>query len=209
MAGSVTVDSTVGRSAAILVGGRALGVVCRFAMAVVLARHLAQVEFGLYKQAFLLQSTFIMLLDLGLPASLYYFLQQDGEARRQYVSQSLPMLALAGAVGGVAVVVGAPWWGEAFYDKLLGPLTPYLAVFLGSTLLSTVLEVIFIARQRAGQAAIVYCVSDLAMAALVLGTVLADGGVAGILEAVTFVQGARIIALVLYARRAGLLSVSP
>ena len=37
---------------------------------------------------------------------------------------------------------------------------------------------------------------------------MADGGVAGILEAVTFVQGARIIALVLYARRAGLLSVS-
>src|SRR5437762_486300 len=112
------------------------------------------------------------------------------------------MLALAGIVGGVAVVVGAPWWGEAFYENRLGALTPQLAVFLGSTLLSTVLEVIFIARQRAGQAAIVYCVSDLAMAALVLGTVLADGGVAGILEAVTFVQGARIIALVLYARLA-------
>ncbi|PYN38553.1 MAG: hypothetical protein DMD98_03720 [Candidatus Rokuibacteriota bacterium] len=191
-----------------MVAGRTVGFICRFALAVFLARHLAQVEFGVYKQAFLLQSTFIMLLDLGLPASLYYFLQQDGEARRQYVSQSLPMLALAGIVGGVAVVVGAPWWGEAFYENRLGALTPQLAVFLGSTLLSTVLEVIFIARQRAGQAAIVYCVSDLAMAALVLGTVLADGGVAGILEAVTFVQGARIIALVLYARRAGLLSVS-
>ena len=200
------VESSFNRSALVLVAGRTVGFICRFALAVFLARHLAQVEFGLYKQAFLLQSTFIMLLDLGLPASLYYFLQQDGEARRQYVSQSLPMLALAGAVGGVAVVVGAPWWGEAFYDKLLGPLTPHLAVFLGSTLLSSVLEVILIARERARQAAVVYCVSDLAMVALVLGAVLGGGGVAGILEAVTLVQGVRTIALVLYARRVGLLS---
>ena len=89
------VESSFNRSALVLVAGRTVGFICRFALAVFLARHLAQVEFGLYKQAFLLQSTFIMLLDLGLPASLYYFLQQDGEARRQYVSQSLPVLALA------------------------------------------------------------------------------------------------------------------
>ena len=200
------VESSFSRSAVVLVAGRTVGFICRFALAVFLARHLAQVEFGLYKQVFLLQSTFIMLLDLGLPASLYYFLQQDGEARRQYVSQSLPMLLLAGAVGGAAVVVGAPWWGEAFYENLLGPLTPHLAVFLGSTLLSSVLEIILIARERARQAAIVYCASDLAMVTLVLGAVLGGWGVAGILEAVTIVQGARTIALVLYARRIGLLS---
>ncbi len=200
------VESSFNRSAVVLVAGRTVGFICRFALAVFLARHLAQVEFGLYKQAFLLQNTFIMLLDLGLPASLYYFLQQDVEARRQYVSQSLPMLALAGVVGGVAVVVGAPWWGEAFYENLLGPLTPHLAVFLGTTLLSSVLEIVLIARQRARQAAIVYCVSDFGMATLVLGMVLAGGGVAGILEAVAFVQGMRTIALVLYARRIGLLS---
>jgi len=200
------VESSFSRSAVVLVAGRTVGFICRFALAVFLARHLAQVEFGLYKQAFLLQNTFIMLLDLGLPASLYYFLQQDGEARRQYVSQSLPMLLLAGAVGGAAVVVGAPWWGEAFYENLLGPLTPHLAVFLGSTLLSSVLEIILIARERARQAAIVYCASDLAMVTLVLGAVLGGWGVAGILEAVTIVQGARTIALVLYARRIGLLS---
>src|SRR5207237_5852160 len=112
------------RSAAVLVAGRTVGFICRFALAVFLARHLAQVEFGVYKQAFLLQSTFIMLLDLGLPASLYYFLQQDGEARRQYVSQRLPMLALAGIVGGVAVVVGAAGWGGAVEVDRLCALTP-------------------------------------------------------------------------------------
>jgi O-antigen/teichoic acid export membrane protein len=199
-------DSTFGRSAAILVAGRSVGFVCRFVMAVVLARQLAQVEFGVYKQAFLLQSTFIMLLDLGLPASLYYFLQHAEQARRQYVSQSLAVLALAAVAGGVAVVVGAPWWGQAFYDNLLGPLALHLAVFLASTLVSLVLEVVLIARQRAREAAVAYCVSDVALATLVLGTVLAGGGVVGILWAVTVVQVARTVALVLYLRRADLLS---
>jgi O-antigen/teichoic acid export membrane protein len=200
------VDSSFARSASILAAGRTVGVVCRFTMAVVLARQLSQVEFGLYKQAFLLQATFIMLLDLGLPASLYYFLQQSGPARRQYVSQSLTLLALASVVGAVAVAVGAPWWGEAFHENLLSALAPQLAVFLGSTLVSSTLEVILIARQRARQAAIAYCVSDLVLAVLVLATALAGGGVAGILWAVTVVQATRTVALLVYARRADLLS---
>jgi len=174
-------------------------------MAVILARQLAQDEFGLYKQAFLLQNTFIMLLDLGLPGSLYYFLQHNEQERRQYVSQSLAVLALAAVVGGAVVVVGAPWWGGAFYENLLSPLAPQLAVFLGSTLVSSVLEVVLIARQRARQAAIAYCVSDLALATLVVGTVLTGGGVVGVLWAVTVVHVARTGALVVYARRAGLL----
>lgn len=204
--GPVMVDTTFGRSMAMLVAGRSIGFVCRFIMAVVLARELAQVEFGVYKQAFLLQSTFIMLLDLGLPASLYYFLQHAEQARRQYVSQSLAVLGLAAVAGGLAIAVGAPWWGVAFYDNLLGPLAPQLAVFLGSTLVSSVLEVVLIARQRTRQAAVTYCVSDVVLAALVLWTVLAGGGVSGILWAATAVYLARTVALVIYARRAGLLS---
>jgi O-antigen/teichoic acid export membrane protein len=200
------VDGSFGRSFTALIIGRGVGFVCKFVMAVVLARQLDQVEFGLYKQAFLLQSTFLMLMDLGLPASLYYFLQHNERARRQYVSQSLAGLALAAAAGGVAVVVGTPWWGQAFYENLLGPLAPQLGVFLASTLVSSMLEVVLIARQRAGQAAMAFCVSDLALATLVLGTVLAGGGVAGILWAGTIVHVARVAVLVLYLRRARLLS---
>lgn len=200
------VDSSFGRGTAALVVGRGAGFVCRFAMAVVLARQLPQIEFGLYKQAFLLQTTFILLLDLGLPASLYYFLQRDEQARPQYVSQSLAVLALVAVVGGAALVAGAPWWGAAFYENLLGPLAPQLAVFLGATLVSSVLEAILIARQRARQAAVAYGVSDLALAALVLGVLLAGGGVPAILWAVTVVHAARITALLLYLRRARLLS---
>ncbi len=203
-----TVNASLGRSAAVLVAGRGLGFVCRFAMAVVLARQLAQVEFGLYKQIFLLQLTFIMLLDLGLPASLYYFLQHDDQARRQYISQSLAVLGLAAVVGGVAIVVGEPWWGKAFHDNHLGPLAPQLAVFLGTTLVSSVLEAILIARQQARQAAVAYGLSDVALAALVLGTILSGGGVSGILWAVIVVHAARIAALLLYLRRARLLSLA-
>lgn len=200
-------DVGFGRSAALLVAARAVGLVCRFAMAVVLARRLNQVDFGLYKQAFLLQSTFILVLDLGLPASLYYFLQHDEQARRRYISQSLAVLALMSIVGGVAIVVGAPWWAEAFHEDLLRPLAPQLALFLGSTLLSSVLEVVFIARQRVRHAALAYAVSDVATAAFVVGMVLAGAGLSGVLWAATIVHLARIAVLVLYVHRTRLLTL--
>src|SRR5205823_4467838 len=129
--------------------GRVLALCITLATPLVVVRVFSQADFGLYKQLFLLQSMLCMMLSLGLPWSLYYFLPREGARRGTFVSQTLVLLTIVGGLGVLGCVLlkrGVAIW---LNSPELEPLIPLVGVVSGLVLSSTVLEIVMI---TAGQA---------------------------------------------------------
>jgi O-antigen/teichoic acid export membrane protein len=199
----------MGRQTAALLLGRSVGFVFLFIAAVILARCLPQADFGVYRQAFLVQDTLLMLLGFGLPASLYYFLQDEERAARRYVSHTLVALIATGTLGAILIWLTTSWWSGLFHEHRLAAFGGYIGVLVATTLVGSLLEAVLIGTQRAQEASVAYMITDIARATLVVAVVLAGHGIAAILIAFTLVNCARIIALLLYLAHANLLSLRP
>jgi O-antigen/teichoic acid export membrane protein len=86
--------------------GRGGAMVLGFVLPLVLTRLLPQAEFGTYKQVWLVVTTAYFMLQLGMTASLYYFLpKRDGNGAAYFTHTLLGVVAM-GAVGAVAAYLG-------------------------------------------------------------------------------------------------------
>lgn len=147
----------------------------------VLARVLTVSEYGTFKQFFLISSTLYLVLGLGIPQSLYYFLPRAmGSDRRAFLGQTLLFLLVAGGVGAALVRGGggllAQVGGEALVE-VAGPMALYVWLLLGGAALEAGLT----AQGRTRAAALSYVVSDSARAAAFLIPALAGLGLEGAL----------------------------
>jgi len=163
MSVTTTRESTF-RPAVLLMVGRALASVATLLIPVTLVRVFDQVEYGTYKQLFLVFATLYSVALVGLSDSLYYFVPRNPEKGGRYVANAILGLTVAGGVCLAALWAGreqvAAWMKNGALAAHLGS----IGVFLFFTLLATVLEIALIARKRYGQASGAYVLSDLARA---------------------------------------------
>ncbi len=159
-----------------LVVARAFSAGITLLIPVVLARALSVSDYGTFKQFFLVSSTLYLVLGLGVPQSLYYFLPraEPGE-RRALLFHTLAFLAIFGALGALAVFWADPALealGGAPLSRVALPLALYLWFFLGAGALEPGLT----AQGRPGAAAVSYVVSDSLRASAFILPVLSGGG---------------------------------
>src|SRR5438067_12906344 len=91
------------RQAGPLLLARGASTVLGFGLPLLLVRLLDQASFGVYKQFWLVASSGYLMLQMGLTASLYYFLPRRDGNGAAYLTQSLVTVGGFGALGGVAV----------------------------------------------------------------------------------------------------------
>lgn len=164
-----------------LVFARAFSAGITLLIPVALARALPVAEYGTFKQFFLVSATLYLVLGLGVPQSLYYFLPRaEAGERRALVAHTLGVLAIAGALGCVGVLVARPalhaLGGEALAAVAL-PLGLYVWFFLAAGAFEPALT----AQGRPGAAAAVYLVSDALRAGAFVAPVLLGLGLRGAL----------------------------
>jgi O-antigen/teichoic acid export membrane protein len=94
------------------------------ALPLFLIRHLNQVDFGLYKQAFLVVSSVTMMAPLGFGMSALYFLPREPGLRRQAVLNILLFNFAIGALAG-GIFVAWPFIVELIFGG--AQLVPYSA----------------------------------------------------------------------------------
>jgi O-antigen/teichoic acid export membrane protein len=170
-----------------LVAARAFSAGVTVLIPIVLARLLSVSEYGTFKQFFLVSATLYLVLGLGVPQSLYYFLPRcDPSEKRAHVFHTLVFLAFFGAVGAMAILLSGPLLtrlGGPSLAKVALPLALYVAGYLGGAALEPGLT----AQGRPGAAAISYVVSDsLRAAAFVVPVLLGRGLSASLWGAVGF-----------------------
>jgi O-antigen/teichoic acid export membrane protein len=184
-----------------LVVSRLGSAVLTFALPLYLVRLLSPHSFGVYKQFFLVAQTLLLVGQLGLTQSLYYFLPRGGAERGSYVTHALSAVALLGALSGVGLYLGAPWLGRHMDPALAGLRLP-LALFGGAMLAAAPLEGALTSDGRIGGAALAYLCSDVVRVAALGGGALL-GGARGLFFAAVGVGWLRVAALwILVARRA-------
>jgi O-antigen/teichoic acid export membrane protein len=98
-----------------LMVARFIGYACSFALPLVLARVFTTVEFGLYKQAFLVVMTLGAVLPLNFSLSAFYFLPRE-TLRRPAVVLNVVLAYMVTATAGLAAVAFVP----GFLQLLLG-----------------------------------------------------------------------------------------
>jgi len=75
---------------------RSLYVASVFILTIGLARAMGTQEFGSFQQVFIFSAAFIILM-LGIPEALYFFLPRlTDDERPRFIGQTLAILALAG-----------------------------------------------------------------------------------------------------------------
>ena len=121
-AGLLTLSNVCRRAATILSG-------------IIVVRWLSQQDLGTFRQVNLIFSTSCIILLLGIPASLYYFLPRAQEhEKRGIITQTLITLGLIGLVSSIILFFLASQISAAFHNPdisvLIRRYSPYLVFYL-------------------------------------------------------------------------------
>lgn len=173
-----------------------------FALPLLLVRRLSQLEFGLYKQAFLVVNTAQSTLHLGFSLSAYYFLPReqgrDGQGRIVFNILLFNLL-----VGGAAWLLLALQPGVLASLFNTGELTAEAAL-IGCVILlwlvASILEIILVARQETRLATALIVASQLTRTLALLAAAAAFSTLRALLYAAVLHGVVQLIVLVVYMR---------
>lgn len=176
----VTGSPSLARQSMALLLGRGAGFVFSFFIPLVLVRVLEQATFGAYKQYFLLATSVVPILALGIPYSLYYFVPGGGETRGRYLGTTMILMLPAATLALVAgAVLGGPltaWMNS----PEIGRVAPLLGAYVALSLLTQFAEDLAVVEQRPLTAGIVTFLSEALRSAVLIGAATFTGTLAGI-----------------------------
>jgi O-antigen/teichoic acid export membrane protein len=180
---------------AVLAGGRIVASAATAVIPIAIVRLLDQAEVGHYKQLFLISSTLVALLGLGIPASLSFFIPRHPGMAGRLLGQSTLILVVAGAVGGIAIVAARPLLERHFELTSLRAIV-YVAAFTAVSVPVSLFPVAATADGRVGTASLAIAGFDMlraaamVVAALLVGrsdAVVAAAAVIALLQAAVYV----------------------
>jgi O-antigen/teichoic acid export membrane protein len=182
--------------------GKTAAMVFSFALPLILVRRLSQADFGLYKQAFLLITTAISILPLGLAMSSFYFLPRVTDRQRGAVVQNILLIyLLIGGGTGLLLLIDPGVLVAIFNGPELLPYAPRIALALALLVSGSFLEYVMIACRDTRQAAIFITANQFSKAALLIAAAIWLSTIDSLLDAAS-IQGVLQLAWVLaYLRR--------
>ena len=189
---------SVFKPALVLMSGRTLAFAATFFIPVILARVFDQVQFGTYKQLFLVFSTVFCIAQLGMSQSLYYFLPRVPRLAGQYVANSICFLALVGLLGFGALTAAAPKLASWLNNDQLAPYFWWIGLYLLLMMISTGLEIVMVSRGKYGWASASYASSDLVRAAAFIVPVLLFGQLRWLMMGAVAIAALRAAATLFY-----------
>src|ERR1700723_2217000 len=110
---------------------KTMGFAFSIALPLLLVRRMDREQYGLYKQAFLVVTTAMTVLPLGVPMSAFYFLAREGTRRRETVLNILMFHVAVGGLACGALVLYPSILTAIFHDTRLAP----YSAWIGATIL--------------------------------------------------------------------------
>ena len=195
------VEQSLRAQSIIMTLARVLRTVLTIGIPIVLVRVLDQETFGAYKQIGLLASTALVVLNFGLPASLYYFVPRMPERSQTFMVQTALVFSIVSVAAGVALALGG-----AVLARIFGPQAAEYSVWLGTMValsITAMLDVAMVVDRRVRLAAAVSAVLDATHGLLIIATALVTRNLHWILAAASLSLALRVVVLALYIRWRG------
>lgn len=168
------------RQSLALLLGRGAGFVFTFFIPLILVRVLEQSTFGAYKQYFLLATSAVPILALGIPYSLYYFVPGEGEHRGRYLGSTMALLLPASTI---ALIAGAVFGGtiaDWMNSPTIAEVAPLLGIYVALSLVTQFAEDLAVVEQRPLTAGIVTFLSEALRSAALIGAAVLTESLVGI-----------------------------
>ncbi len=138
-----------------LASSRAAGQVANALVGVVVIRFLTQNDFGTFRQIYLLYASLVVLTDLGLCESLYYFLPRQPQRSVTILRRAILATGALQIVAGAALMGFATQIGHFFNNPQLPSFMGLFALALGLSVMTRQWDVQLIAAQKIPLAAAV------------------------------------------------------
>jgi O-antigen/teichoic acid export membrane protein len=195
-------QESLARNVSVLMLGKTAAVAFTFALPLILVRRLAQFEFGLYKQAFLLISTSIAILPLGLAMSSFYFLPRVAARQRGSVVYNILLIyLLIGGGTGLLILLDPSVLVAIFNGPELVPYAPRIALALALLVSGSFLEYVMVACQETRQAAIFITATQFSKAALLIAAAIWLSTISALLDAAAIQGALQLLWVLAYLRR--------
>lgn len=141
--------------AGLLASSRAAGQVANALVGVVVVRFLTQNDFGTFRQIYLLYATLLVLTDLGLCESLYYFLPRQPRKSVTILRRAILATGALQIAAGMALMGFAAQIGRFFNNPQLASFMGLFSLALGLNVMTRQWDVQLIALQKIPLAAAV------------------------------------------------------
>jgi O-antigen/teichoic acid export membrane protein len=197
MAGSRR-ESSLTMDAAWLLAAKTVSFMVSLALPLFLVRHLNQVEFGLYKQAFLIVNSTVTIVPLGFGMSALYFLSREPDKQGHAVLNILIFNLIAGGLACLALIVKPSIVQWIFGGPEMVPYAVAIGLVILFWTIASSFDTIAIAYQDMKSATAIIILIQLTRTAFVLAAGVFLGSVHALVWAAV-VQGiCQTIGLVLY-----------
>lgn len=131
-----------------LLTAKVLGYLATFAVPLLLVRLLNLVEFGLYKQAFLVVATAQAVLPLGVGLSAFYFLARERDRQGAIVLNILLFHVVVGGLAWLVLTLFPGLLAGLLGDRQLVPYAPLIGLVILLSVVPSFLEVVATAHQE-------------------------------------------------------------
>jgi len=185
---------SLGAQAVWLLVAKTLGFALSIALPLVLVRRLSQVEFGLYKQVFLIVGSSVAVLPLGFGMSAFYYLPREPLRQGAVVFNILLFHAFIGLLAATAITVRPQILAWMFNSPELAGYAPWIALVLVLWMIGSFLEIITVAMKDV-RATMGFIVASQFTKTLLLLIAAVVWGTVGALIAAAVVQGVLQIAM--------------
>lgn len=163
-----------------------------------MVRRLEREQYGLYKQAFLVISTAMTLLPLGVPNSAYYFLPRETTRRRETVLNIMLFLVTLGLAAGGALVLDPAILTAIFDGPQLAPYAPWIGTTILFWITGAFLDVVPIANGEIRLASAFIVGIQASRALIFVGAVLLFGTLRSLLAAAILHGVVQTVVLICY-----------
>jgi O-antigen/teichoic acid export membrane protein len=159
------------------------GFVFSIALPLLLVRRLDREQYGLYKQAFLLITTAMTVLPLGLPMSAFYFLSREPARRRETVLNIVLFHIAVGVLACGALILYSSILTTIFRGPQLAPYSVWIGITILFWITGAFLDMLPVANGEVGLAAVFIIGIQASRALIFVGAVLIFGTLRSLLAA--------------------------
>ncbi|WP_084570566.1 lipopolysaccharide biosynthesis protein [Methylosinus sp. PW1] len=153
--------------------GNAMAMLGGLALAMVASRVLSKADFATYRQTFLVYDFVAPLLQLGIPATLYYMLPRAGADTKGLLGDVFTILTIAAlAFAAFFLLGGATLVADFFGNTALATTLPWLSIYPLLMLPTTVISTILVYGERVRSLAVFNMMVGIVTGALTIGAVL-------------------------------------
>ena len=174
------------------------GFLFSIALPLLLVRRLDREQYGLFKQVFLVVTTAMVVLPMGVPMSAFYFLPRETTRRRETVLNIVLFHVVVGALACAALALKPSILTAIFHGPQLAPYSVWIGVTILFWITGAFLDVASVANDEVRLAAAFIIGIQVSRALLFVGAILLFGTLRSLLAAAILHGVIQTIVLVCY-----------